>query len=92
MSSKQNVTIAASATGTTLTPRGSAKPFNIGYAVVVTSTFTFVTEVTYDGVVFHELDASGTVNVDGNVTAPFAGIRVRSTAGAGSAVLTILED
>ena len=92
MSNKQNDTVAASATGTTLSPQGSSKPFNIGYAVVVTGTITFVTEVTYDGTLFHALDASGTSTLTGGVTRPFSGIRARSTAGTGSLVLTILED
>ncbi len=92
MSSTQNDTVAASATGATLTKTGSHKPFNIGYAVVVTGTITFVTEVTYDGTLFHEQDASGTVTLTGGITRPFAGIRARSTAGTGSLVLTLIED
>ena len=92
MSIKQNDTVAASATGTTLFPQGSTKSFNIGYAVVVTGTITFVTEVTYDGTLFHELDASGTSTLTGGVTIPFAGIRARSTAGTGSLVLTTIQD
>lgn len=92
MSNVQNDTVAASATGTALAPSGSHKSFNIGYAVVVTGTITFVTEVTYDGVVFHPLDASGVITLSGGVTRPFAGIRARSTAGTGSLVLTLIED
>lgn len=92
MSNIQNDTVAASATGNTLAPQGSPKSFNIGYAVVVTGTITFVTEVTYDGTVFHPLDASGVITLSGGVTKPFSGIRARSTAGTGSLVLTIIED
>lgn len=92
MSNKQNDTVAASATGTTLFTHGSTKPFNIGYAVDVTGTITFVTEVTYDGAAFHLLDASGVISLDGAITSPISGIRARSTAGTGSLVLTILED
>ena len=91
MSNTQNDSVAASATGATLTPR-STKPFNVGYAVVVTGTITFVTEVTYDGTNFHEQDASGTVTLTGGITRPYAGIRARSTAGTGSLVLTVIED
>ncbi len=92
MSNTQNDTVAASATGVTLFPRGSVKPFNVGYAVVVTGTITFVTEVTYDGTLFHEQDASGVVTLTGGITRPYAGIRARSTAGTGSLVITVLED
>lgn len=92
MSNVQNDTVAASATGTTLNPVGSAKPFNIGYAVQVTGTITFVTEVTFDGAVFQLLDASGVISLNGAITSPIAGIRARSTAGTGSLVLTVIED
>lgn len=92
MSTKQNNTVAASATGDTLSPQGSTKPFNIGYAVDVTGTITFVTEVTYDGTTFHLLDASGVISLNGEITSPIAGIRARSTAGTGSLVLTVLQD
>ena len=88
----QNDTVAASATGTTLNPNGSPKPFNLSYAVDVTGTITFVTEVTFDGAVFQLLDASGVISLNGAITSPIAGIRARSTAGTGSLVLTILED
>lgn len=91
MTSKQNDTVAASATGTTLFPQ-SSNSFNVGYAVIVTGTITFVTEVTYDGATFHELDASGTSTLTGGVTIPYAGIRARSTAGTGSLVLTVIQD
>ena len=92
MSNVQNDSVAASATGTTLSHGGSVRPFNVGYAVVVTGTITFVTEVTYDGTNFHEQDASGTVTLTGGITRPYAGIRARSTAGTGSLVLTVIED
>jgi len=92
MSNTQNDSVAASATGVTLSPIGSVKPFNIGYAVIVTGTITFVTEVTYDGVVFHPLDASGVITLSGGITRPFAGIRARSTAGTGTLILTLIED
>jgi len=92
MSTTQKDTVAASATGVTLHRAGSTKPFNVGYAVVVTGTITFVTEVTYDGTLFHEQDASGTVTLTGGITIPFAGMRARSTAGTGSLVLTLLQD
>ena len=92
MSNKQNDTVAASATGLTLSTQGTGKSFNIGYAVDVTGTITFVTEVTYDGVAFHLLDASGVISLNGSITSPIAGVRARSTAGTGSLVLTILED
>ena len=92
MSNVQNDTVAASATGTTLSPVGSAKPFNIGYAVQVTGTITFVTEVTFDGAVFQLLDASGVISLNGAITSPIAGMRARSTAGTGSLVLTVIED
>lgn len=92
MSNKQNDTVAASATGSTLFTHGTGKSFNIGYAVDVTGTITFVTEVTYDGTVFHLLDASGVISLRGSILSPISGIRARSTAGTGSLVLTILED
>ncbi len=92
MSRVQNDTVAASATGLTLAPLGSPKPFNIGYAVDVTGTITFVTEVTFDGAAFQLLDASGVISLNGAITSPIVGIRARSTAGTGSLILTILED
>ena len=92
MSRVQHDTVAASATGTTLSTIGSGKPFNLSFAVDVTGTITFVVEVTYDGTNFHLVAASGTVSVDGAITSPIAGIRARSTAGTGSIVLTVIED
>ena len=92
MSNVQNDTVAASATGLTLTPVGSAKSFNMSFAVDVTGTITFLVEVTYNGTNFHTVAASGTVDVDGAILSPIAGIRARSTAGTGSLVLTIIED
>lgn len=92
MSNVQKDTVAATATGTTLSPAGSAKPFNLSFAADVTGTITFVVEVTYDGTNFHSVAASGTVSVDGAITSPIAGIRARSTAGTGSLVLTVIED
>jgi hypothetical protein len=92
MSNVQNDSVAASATGTTLTPVGSAKAFNMSFAVDVTGTITFLVEVTYNGTAFHTVAASGTVSVDGAVTSPIAGIRARSTAGTGTLVLTVIED
>jgi len=90
--STQNNTVAASATGTTLNPIGSSKPFNLSFAADVTGAITFLVEVTYDGTNFHTVAASGTVSVNGAVTSPVAGIRARSTAGTGSLVLTIIQD
>lgn len=92
MSSVQNDTVAASATGTLLTLEGSTKPTSISISAIVTGTITFVVEVTFDGVNFFGVLASGTVNVMGTIAYPIAGIRARSTAGTGSLVLTILQD
>lgn len=88
----QHDTVAASATGATLTLLPSAKPFNLSFAADVTGTITFVVEVTYDNIAFHLVAASGTASVDGAITSPIAGIRARSTAGTGSLVLTTIQD
>ena len=92
MSSIQSDTVAASATGNTLYPKQSTKPFNLSYAADVTGTITFLVEVTYDGTNYHEVLASGSSSADGTITSPIAGIRARSTAGTGSVVLTVLQD
>lgn len=92
MNKVQNDTVAASATGNTLSPAGSDKSFNMSFAADVTGTITFVVEVTYNGTNFHLVAASGTVDVDGAITSPIAGIRARSTAGTGSVVLTTIQD
>lgn len=93
MSRIQNDTVTTITSGTTLSPLESPKPFNLSFAADVTGTITFVVEVTYDGAAFHLIAASGTVSVDGAVTSPIAGIRVRVTAvTGGTVVLTVIQD
>jgi hypothetical protein len=65
----------------------------MSFAADVTGTITFVVEVTYNGVAFHTVAASGTVSVDGVITSPIAGIRIRVTAVTGGSVtLTTIQD
>ena len=93
MSLVQHDTLTTVASGTTLFPVGSPKPFNMSFAADVTGTITFVVEVTYDGVAFHLVAASGTVSVDGAITSPIAGIRIRvSAVTGGTVVLTTIQD
>lgn len=94
MSNKQTSSLTGVETGATLTTLGSLKPFNLSYAVVTGGTsITYVVEATLNGTDFFVVEASGTVDTDGQVTKPVVGIRARSTAHTvGTLVMTILED
>lgn len=93
MSNVKSDTVTTVTSGTTLFPPISHKAFNMSFAADVTGTITFVVEVTYDGVAFHDVAASGSVSVDGAITSPIAGIRVRvSAVTGGSVTLTTIQD
>ena len=94
MSKKQTSSLTGIETGSTLATLGSLKPFNLSYAVVTGGTsITYVIEATLNNSDFFIIEASGTVDTDGQVTKPIVGIRARSTAStAGTLVLTIIED
>lgn len=94
MSKTQTSSLTGVETGATLVTVGSLKPFNLSYAVVTGGTsITYVVEATLNNTDFFIVEASGTVDTDGQVTKPIIGIRARSTAHTvGTLVLTILED
>lgn len=78
-------------------------PFNVGFGIVVSGTITYTVQHTFDDVwsptfnpatanwFDHPTIASQTANADGNYAFPVAAIRIKSTAGTGTATLTIIQ-
>jgi len=75
-------------------------PFNVGLGVVVTGSATFTVQHTFDDVFnpsvtptwfSHPTLAGLSASADGNYAFPVTAIRLNQSAGAGSAVLTVIQ-
>jgi hypothetical protein len=78
-------------------------PFNVGLAVAVSGTITYTVEHTFDDVFAPGFDPANatwydttsltglSAKQDGNYAFSATGVRIKSTAGSGSAVLTIIQ-
>lgn len=77
-------------------------PANIGMAVVVSGTITYKVQYTFDDVFakgyapasgnwFDHPTLTGSASLNSNIAYPVSGIRITSSAGTGSATLTIIQ-
>lgn len=77
-------------------------PANVGLAVVVTGTITYKVQYTFDDVFaasyapasgnwFDHPTLTGSATLNSNIAYPATGIRIITTAGTGSATLTIIQ-
>jgi len=79
-------------------------PSNMGLAVVVTGTITYKVQYTFDNVFakgydptagtstwFDHPTLTGTTSANSNIAYPVTGIRLTTTAGTGTATLTIIQ-
>ena len=77
-------------------------PSNMGLAVIVTGTITYKVQYTFDNLFASDYVASsgnwfdhptlvGSASANSNVAYPVTGIRLLTTAGTGSATLTIIQ-
>ena len=68
-------------------------PFNVGFGVVVTGTTTYTVQHTFDGTNWfnHATVLNQTTNQDGNYAFPVLQVRVITTGGTGSVVLTVIQ-
>lgn len=76
----------------TLIPAKGMSPL-VGFGVVVSGTITYSVQHTFDGVNFfdHESVVDQTANADGNYAFPAAGYRLVTTAGTGTATLSLIQ-
>lgn len=86
--------------GTTIPVDYRAQDFGIGFGVVVSGTITYTVQHTFDDIYNpavtptwfnHAYVAAQTANMDGNYAFPIAAMRIISTAGTGTATITILQ-
>jgi len=78
-------------------------PFNVALSVVVTGTITYTVQYTFDNVFANNFSAasatwtdhpsltSQTTTKDSNIAYPVRGIRLNTSAGTGTATLTIIQ-
>lgn len=77
-------------------------PTNIGLAVIVTGTITYKVQYTFDNVFdsafnpttanwFDHPTLAGSASANSNIAYPVTGIRITSSAGTGSAALSIVQ-
>ena len=78
-------------------------PFNVALNITVSGTITYTVQYTFDDVFAsnyvassgnwtdHATLTSQTTSKDSNIAYPVRGIRIKSTAGTGSATLTIIQ-
>lgn len=77
-------------------------PSNMGLAVVVSGTITYKVQYTFDDIFasgyapasgnwFDHPTLTGSASLNSNIAYPVAGIRLITTAGSGSATLTIIQ-
>jgi hypothetical protein len=77
-------------------------PANMGMAVVVTGTITYKVQYTFDNIFATGYDPTsgtwfdhptlvGTTSANSNIAYPVTGIRLTTTAGTGTATLTIIQ-
>jgi len=77
-------------------------PANMGMAVVVTGTITYKVQYTFDNIFAAGYDPTagnwfdhptlvGTTSANSNIAYPVTGIRLTTTAGTGTATLTIIQ-
>jgi hypothetical protein len=76
-------------------------PVNLGMGVIVSGTITFKVQYTYDDVFakgyspasgnWIDSALTGSANAAGNIAYPATGIRLTTTAGTGTATLTIIQ-
>ena len=77
-------------------------PSNMGLAVVVTGTITYKVQYTFDNVFaagydptsgtwFDHPTLTGSASANSNIAYPVTGIRLTTTAGSGTATLTIIQ-
>jgi hypothetical protein len=78
------------------------KPSNMGMAVVVTGTITYKVQYTFDNIFAQGYDPAagnwfdhptliGSASAESNIAYPVTGIRLITTAGTGTATLTIIQ-
>lgn len=87
------------ANGNTIPVNNESISFGIGFGVVVSGTITYTVQHTFDDIYnpavtptwFNHAFVNGqTSNVDGNYAFPVAAVRLISTAGTGTATITLL--
>lgn len=78
-------------------------PFNVGFGVVVSGTITYTVQHTFDDVwsptfnpatanwFDHPTVAAQTAKADGNYAFPVNAIRLKTTAGSGTATMTLIQ-
>jgi hypothetical protein len=78
-------------------------PFNVALSVVVTGTITYTVQYTFDNVFASNFDpatatwtdhpslTTQSTTKDSNIAYPVRGIRLKTTAGTGTATLTIIQ-
>jgi hypothetical protein len=78
-------------------------PFNVALSVIVTGTITYTVQYTFDNVFASNFSAasatwtdhpsltSQTTTKDSNIAYPVQGIRLKTTAGTGTATLTMIQ-
>ena len=84
-------------------PDHYVSPFNVSLSVLVTGTVTYTVQYTYDNVfasnyvpasgnwVDHPSLTAKTTTLDSNIAYPVSGIRIKGTAGTGTARLTATQ-
>lgn len=89
------------ANGATIPVNNESIAFGVGFGVVVTGTITYTVQHTFDDIYNpavtptwfnHAYVNAQTANADGNYAYPVAAIRLISTAGTGSATITVLSN
>lgn len=88
------------ANGTTIPVNNESISFGIGFGVVVSGTITYTVQHTFDDIYNnpsptwfnHAFVNAQTANADGNYAYPVAAVRIISTAGTGTATLTLLSN
>lgn len=95
-------TVSGVANGATIPVDNRSTVFGIGFGVVVTGTINYTVQHTFDDIYAlaasggtptwfnHAYAAAQTGNIDGNYAFPVAAIRLITSTGTGSAVLTAL--